>query len=232
MSKTCVDCGIKLKNRNKTTLRCSDCRKQFLSSNAAGRQLGICSICGEKLSQAKNITGKCRACFLKDQTPWNEGITGLIPWNKGKSRFASNKDYKLHSKLLRKITRKSCHKQIVADRIRTLIRNSLKSANSRKINSKTADLLGCSIDFFISYIAGQFQKKMNWKNYGNGHSKWNIDHIIPVSSFDLSSEAAQKKAFHFSNCRPMWAIENIKKGAKMPLTQNPTQIVLPMEITI
>ena len=53
---------------------------------------------------------------------------------------------------------------------------------------------------------------MSWNNYGNGHNKWNIDHILPVSKFNLNKISEQKKAFNFKNCQPMWAIDNIKKG--------------------
>jgi DNA-directed RNA polymerase subunit RPC12/RpoP len=227
----CIDCGTKLKNRSKSTLRCWDCRKKFLSASAAGRKTGTCITCGTKLSQIKNTTGKCKTCFLKDQIIWNKGVPGQIPWNKGKSIFESKESYRLHSNEMRKTTRKNNLHQCISDRMRTLIRNSLRLANSRKINSKTAELLGCSIDFFMGYISDQFEQNMTWENYGNGHGKWNIDHIIPTSSFNLFEELEQKRAFHFSNCRPMWAIENVKKGAKMPLNRKQTQIILPMLTT-
>jgi hypothetical protein len=41
---------------------------------------------------------------------------------------------------------------------------------------------------------------------------WHIDHIRPVSSFDLSDPAQVQECFHFSNLQPLWAIDNIKKS--------------------
>ncbi len=53
---------------------------------------------------------------------------------------------------------------------------------------------------------------MSWDNYGiNG---WELDHIYPLSRFDLSKESEQKIACHWSNQQPLWASENRSKGAK------------------
>jgi len=52
---------------------------------------------------------------------------------------------------------------------------------------------------------------MTWSNYGKG---WHIDHIKPCASFDLSNPEQQKICFHYTNLQPLWAIDNIKKGAK------------------
>jgi hypothetical protein len=54
---------------------------------------------------------------------------------------------------------------------------------------------------------------MCWENYGR-HG-WHIDHIKPVSSFDLLSRQGQKAAFHYMNTQPLWAIDNLKKGTKI-----------------
>lgn len=51
---------------------------------------------------------------------------------------------------------------------------------------------------------------MTWENWSlNG---WHIDHIRPVSSFDLSDHAQVKECFHYSNLQPLWAIDNLKKS--------------------
>ena len=51
---------------------------------------------------------------------------------------------------------------------------------------------------------------MNWGNYGvNG---WQIDHIIPITSFDLTDNEQVKKCFNYKNTQPLWAKENIIKS--------------------
>lgn len=73
------------------------------------------------------------------------------------------------------------------------------------------ELLGCDWKFFKSYLEKKFQPGMTWKNYG----KWHIDHIMPLSKFDLSLKSEQLKSCHHTNLQPLWAIDNIKKQNKI-----------------
>jgi hypothetical protein len=52
---------------------------------------------------------------------------------------------------------------------------------------------------------------MSWGNYG----QWHIDHIIPLSSFNLLEEQQFKIACHYTNLQPLWAKENLSKGNKI-----------------
>lgn len=70
--------------------------------------------------------------------------------------------------------------------------------------------LGCSVEEFKKYITSLFREGMTWDNWG----EWHLDHIRPLSTFDLGVEAEFKDAFHYSNFQPLWALENITKGAK------------------
>jgi hypothetical protein len=49
---------------------------------------------------------------------------------------------------------------------------------------------------------------MSWNNYG----KWHIDHVMPLSAFNLNNIEDVKKACHYTNLQPLWAIDNIKKS--------------------
>jgi hypothetical protein len=53
---------------------------------------------------------------------------------------------------------------------------------------------------------------MTWENYGNGFGKWNLDHIIPLTAFDLTNREQYLSAAHYTNYQPMWALENTSKG--------------------
>ena len=55
---------------------------------------------------------------------------------------------------------------------------------------------------------------MTWKDVMLG--KIQIDHILPVSSFDLAKPEEQKICFHFTNLQPLWDWENLMKRDKTP----------------
>lgn len=84
----------------------------------------------------------------------------------------------------------------------------LKRFKARKSN-KTLALLGCGLQQFKAHIESQFSEGMSWAN----RSEWHIDHIRPCASFDLSDPEQQKQCFHFSNLKPEWATNNLKKSS-------------------
>lgn len=92
--------------------------------------------------------------------------------------------------------------------LRTRICVALKEGSK---SCRTLELLGCSIEFFRSHLESSFQPGMTWENYG---PTWHVDHIRPCASFDLSNPAQQKDCFHWSNCQPLFAKENLQKGDK------------------
>jgi hypothetical protein len=67
------------------------------------------------------------------------------------------------------------------------------------------------VPFLINHIEKQFLNGMSWDNYGKGLDKWNIDHIIPCNTFDLTKPEEQKRCFHYSNLRPLWEIDNLNR---------------------
>jgi hypothetical protein len=73
-------------------------------------------------------------------------------------------------------------------------------------------LIGYSFADLRIHLERQFAPGMSWDNYGD----WHVDHIVPLSTFHITSpdDPAMKQAWAMTNLRPLWATENLKKGAK------------------
>lgn len=76
-------------------------------------------------------------------------------------------------------------------------------------NSKTQEILGCTLDEFINHLQSQFTEGMTLENYGI----WEIDHIIPISSAKTENEII--KLNHYTNLQPLWKSDNRKKSNKI-----------------
>ena len=93
------------------------------------------------------------------------------------------------------------------ENIRNLIRISIKSRGLKK-NTKTFNILGCTIDEFKIHIEKLFEPGMSWNNY----PEWQLDHKIPISW--SKNEEDILKLNHHTNFQPKWAFENMSKGNK------------------
>jgi len=98
----------------------------------------------------------------------------------------------------------------LAATIRSRIKDVLKNGY---YTPRTEKLLGCSYKELKDYLESQFKEGMTWDNYG--FYGWHVDHIKPLSSFDLTKPEEQNKAFHYTNLQPLWAKENLEKHAKV-----------------
>lgn len=91
---------------------------------------------------------------------------------------------------------------------RNLARSLRKRLRAAISTGSAVSNLGCSVSDFKCYLESKFKSGMSWSN----RSEWHIDHIIPLSRFDLSNPEELKKACHYSNLQPMWAFDNMSKG--------------------
>ena len=89
-------------------------------------------------------------------------------------------------------------KKSLAARLRTVM----------KKNSSTMNYIGCNIQFLRDWFSYNFTPEMNWDNYGN---YWSIDHVIPVSHFNLENEDEKYKCWNWSNLVPLETSKNSSK---------------------
>lgn len=79
-----------------------------------------------------------------------------------------------------------------------------------KKSSKIEHILGCSFEQLKGHLEAQFAEGMSWAN----RNQWHIDHIIPLASAKSVTDVV--KLNHYSNLQPLWAKDNLAKGAQLP----------------
>lgn len=141
------------------------------------------------------------------------------------------KQYQVDYRPIKNLKRRTDEKQIANRRkyennkcktdVNYKIRKNLRIRLNRALNGivksvSTLVLIGCSIEelkkrfetaFYTNPKTGEM---MSWENYG--FYGWHIDHIVPLSSFDLTDPEQLKKACHYTNLQPLWWFENLSKN--------------------
>jgi hypothetical protein len=87
--------------------------------------------------------------------------------------------------------------------IRKRVREVLKGKRAAR------STVGCSRNEFMRHIESKFTNGMHWNNYG---TYWHLDHVVPLSHFDLSDPYQAKMANHWTNLQPLEAEKNIEKS--------------------
>ena len=79
--------------------------------------------------------------------------------------------------------------------------------------TKYSDALGYTWAELRSHLEAQFAPDMSWENWGD---VWELDHIIPLSSFRYTSIEDQefRDCWALGNLRPLSRKENATKGSK------------------
>jgi hypothetical protein len=74
------------------------------------------------------------------------------------------------------------------------------------------DHLPFTVEELKKHLERQFLPGMKWSNM----SDWHIDHIVPKSDFSYSSPKDEEfqRCWALTNLRPLWAEDNVRKGAR------------------
>ena len=182
-------------------LTCANCNKEI------ERSLG-------SLSQVKNNRVFCsKSCaaqinnklFPKRKSNYKCSVCGIKVGRKYERCDSHKIKYKINAVKIKYSDRSLGYR--IACNIRSRLNAAIK--NKSKTGSAVKDL-GRSIEEFIKYIESKFEIGMSWNNWGL--KGWHIDHIIPLSKFNLNNRQEFLKACHYTNMQPLWAKENLKKA--------------------
>ena len=174
------------KNRNDGLFpQCKPCRKQYCKEN-----------CELIQNQKKKYYNKNRDFLL----------------NQNKNYYNENRDKIIaHQKEYHKIRRQIDLRYKLVCNLRTRTSLAFRAQNVNKSN-KTMELICCTKQFLKNWIQFQLYGDMTVENYGK---IWQLDHTIPISSFNLSNENEKRKCFFWCNLRPMYVRDNIVKSNKV-----------------
>jgi hypothetical protein len=183
-------------------------------------RMKTCKICGvekhldeffKQLATKDGLDSKCKPCKYEYNKRYNN--------SKAKKQYYQINKTKIKAQIMEwnKLKRESDPMFKLSGVVRVLIRESFKRAcNGVYVKStKTQSILGCSMDDFILYLQSKFQPGMTLENHGAGSGKWNIDHIIPMSSAQTQEDIL--KLNHYTNLQPLWFEDNMAKRNKLDM---------------
>jgi hypothetical protein len=237
MSKTCYKCKetkdytFFCKNKNTKdgyNNLCKDCKKSdnlnniertrnYYYSNYECKRVPLIDELGNRRCYSCNDY-KPLTYFCKNKSEI-DGINRLCKECKSKENIV-NKDYnsvynfnnkeKYYDK--QNTIKREKYKNDPIYKLTVLLKNRLTQTLKRQSVYKTnkmIPLLGCNLEEAKLHLEYQFKPEWDWDNHGD---LWEIDHILPCSSFDLSDPEQQKICFHYTNLQPLFKTTEIAES--------------------
>ena len=194
--------------------------KEFFYSDKKGKY-GLHSRCKECMKEyrVKNRDKKAKRdkeYYAKNKDKRNEYNKEWRTKNKDKIKEWRTKNKNKKNKYQRE-RRKTDPLFKMKTNLRSRTSTAFKSSRWGK-NSSNKEMLGCSFETAKKHLERQFTKGMSWDNQG----EWHIDHIIPLASATTEKELI--KLCHYTNLQPLWAEDNLIKGATMLNVQIPMRV--------
>jgi hypothetical protein len=109
---------------------------------------------------------------------------------------------------------KHCERDDPMGKLKRIIRSRIYSALKNK-NKNTIEYLGCNTSEYLNWLL-TINSAYTLDNRG---SEWHIDHVIPLSHFNLENEQQQLIAFNWRNTMTLSVKENLVKNNKIIKSQ-------------
>ena len=202
-------------------------KKEILELHEQGkRRCSICNIIKEYDSFSNAFSKKCyfnkktyckQCAHEKWRIPRSKTEKYKLQKSIGDKRYRDNPRVKERTRERQKEKYYSDIQFKLKLTIRNRINAVLKAKNQKKISSSISNL-GCNVEELIRYLEKQFHtneetgEMMTWENHAQ--KGWHIDHIKPLSSFDLENPEEFEEACNYKNLQPLWWKDNLSKGDK------------------
>ena len=201
--------------------KCSSC-DETKPSNMFLRNRSICKDCNnekrrekyendeelrQKLIQTATIFKQAKAEERRKQKEQEIGIG-----NKKCSKcntIKPNENFR-HNRLKCKI----CERDEPLEKLKRSIRRRIWDAFDSKKEKHSIEYLGCNSTAYLQWIL-KYNPDYTIENRGI----WHIDHVIPLSHFNLKNPDEQLIAFNWRNTMPLDAKENLAKNNRILVSQ-------------
>jgi len=199
-NKICKKCHIEqpvtnYRNCNHNTCKkCANERDKVLKKNARVKRLETLIVC-ELCNQTKKLFEFAKLKKFYKRRICLTCYPGFLTQQKTewcKKESLKNPNYRI--------------KKSIAARLRNVLTKT----------DTTMNYIGCNIQYLREWFEFNFTDEMNWDNYG---LYWSIDHIIPVSKFDLTNETEKLQCWNWSNLIPVTVKYNSTKKQQIDLIQ-------------
>jgi hypothetical protein len=204
MTKLCTKCSKHLVKQQSNNTWCKSCKSEDAKKRHKKcyipKPLKLTTICIDcSIPRTKTISWvgeHCRNCY---ETLLRKNPTVKAKVNKRNAKYRkNNKDKRNLYENNRFKTNPSAR---LANRFRNWVNKLIKNKSGN-----AESLIGCSYNELKIYIESKWKPGMTWDNWSN--EGWQIDHIEPLLSFDLTDPKQQKDAFCCANLQPLWKKEH------------------------
>lgn len=209
----CRKTGRKINNKKQCT-KCFEIKdlNEFQKRNTKIGYNSICKKCSNKKQQKYRQTKKGKLVTQKyvNSEKRKQVQKRYEQTEKGKKKFKRYRQTEKGKSVQKKwLKTENGQKRILSNKISNMIRYSL---NGVKNNNHWENLVDWTLEDLKENFEKKFQRGMSWKNHG----QWHIDHIKPISSFNITDYNCSefKECWSLDNLQPLWAKDNQKKGSK------------------
>ena len=224
-TRICKDCNIEKDAKEFTNVvsSCNECQKEKRKINRDKNKepkeyqkvkcpegYKLCKECfivklEEEFRPKRN---KCKKCCNKERVAYKKGEITKQP------EVEKNEEDEFMKRI-----KASCRIRIRE----TLPKKELERVTTDNRFGYIYEYLGCQMTFLKKWFEFNYDEKMNEENYG---SYWNIDHVIPIKTFDIINdlEKHKKSCYSWYNLSPFVSKENNSKSTNIDKTQLQTHL--------
>ena len=217
MSKVCITCQSdkalsEFETRSDTQQKrnqCKQCRSNYVKNYKSKRTTG--EIKKKEVEVYDGGYKECKQCHIKkllNEFPKRDTKHGY----RHECLQCKQQNLNIYYQNVYNEKRRNRKQEDVKYKLLNNHRNYIYKMLTRFKNKRGSSMsyVGCTLEQLKQWLEFQFDSQMNWNNYG---TLWTIDHVLPLSIFDLTEKSAQSIAFNWKNMRP--CTDNFSKGNKL-----------------